>query len=214
MTEVQILIGAYILCDDMSNKELLIKLKEFIDIEFKQILIDGKQISIDVGACYTVSKVAVGILKHLGYNCRVQRVEVISGNKKGRELFSKQSKSGRYDKSEIIAEGGWIIGLGVSPQFHYIIVFPDEKEIMDLTFGQANRPQYELIAEPYWSDEKSLPETVIMVNLVIDEKDVPENFNPVFDYSKYRRLFKKIIKKGAKELQSCAVVSCEQKVRK
>lgn len=187
----------------MSNKELLDKLRDFIDKEFKQIAIGDKPLSTQVGACYTVSKVAVEILKRIGYNCRVQRVTVIVGNKKGRELFVEHNKRGIFDKDEIIRNEGWIIGIGVSPQFHYLIYFPDDDEVMDLTYGQANRPQYDLIAEHYWAKLDSLPETIILLNL-IDQENVPKDFNPLYRYSEYRNLFKKCIKKGVKELRKYA----------
>lgn len=181
----------------MVNKELLHELKNFLDNEFKVVKVDeGKVLNTSKGACFTISKVASKILNGLGYRCNVKRVKVMSGNKKGIELFIKQRKTG-FDRDEIIKEDGWIIGIGCTPEmFHYVIYFPDDKEVMDLTYSQANRPEHELICEAYWEKLDNLPETIITLEFV--EGIEPDTFSPI--YYDHKGIFKHIIKKGRKEL--------------
>lgn len=185
----------------MANQELLQKLKYFIDKELENIEINGKIIDTNVGICFTVSKVASRILNKLGYKCNVKRVSILIGNKKGREIFHQQMQDNKFDKDEIIKDNGWIIGMGYTDAdidtFHYVVYFPDEKEIMDLTFGQADRPQRDLKCDAYWRNIDDLPETIIMIKFV-DEKEKPGTFNPI--YYTYKGKFGHVIKKGAREL--------------
>ena len=180
----------------MADKLLLNLLKDYIDNEFSKIIYNGEQLNTNRAICFTVSKVATRILVKLGYNCKVQRVTVLVGNEKGRKIFAEQNKRGIFDKEELIKCGGWIIGLGVPPYFHYVVYFPKEDEVMDLTLGQASRPQYGLNCEAYWAKKENIPDAIISVEFIEVDSD---NFDPI--YYKQKGLFKHIIKKGVKTVR-------------
>ena len=197
----------------MDTKKLLLnRLKSYLEEEFSHIEIEGKKLSIQKGICYTASKVGSKILKGLGYKCDIQRVTVIVGNDIGRRIFLEQKKIGVYSQDEMIKSGGWTIGLGVPPDSHYIIYIEGEKretgekgkeekgkgEILDLTFGQANRPQYNLSAEAYWESEDNLPDTIIEMNIYNNPK---LELDPIYHYHEFRKVFRSIVRKGIKILE-------------
>jgi hypothetical protein len=185
-----------------AKQALLNRLKEFIDSELNQITFEGMQgkLGINTSACFTISTIGAQILCGLGYNARIQRVMVIAGDKIGKELFKEQDKTGRFNKEEVIGKGGWLIGIGVvgpgipAGQFHYIIHFPEENEILDLTYGQADRPQHNLRAEAYWEKMDSLPESVVFMAFINGSK--PLTLNPVLEYTALQERFQQIIDKG------------------
>lgn len=184
----------------MADKLLLKLLKDYIDKEFSNIVHNGERLDTNRAICFTASKVACRILIKLGYTCKVQRVTVLVGNEKGRKIFAEQKKKGVYDKNEVIEHDGWIIGIGVPPDFHYVIYFPKEDEIMDITFAQASRSQYDLNCEAYWEKKDNLPENIISVDFVDSlGSNNDEKFNPI--YYKQKGLFKHIIKKGVKTIK-------------
>ncbi len=197
----------------MENRKLLLdRLKSFLDEEFSHINIRGEPLSTKKSICYTASMVGSKILNGLGYKCDIQRVTVLVGNEIGRKIFTEQKKRGLYEKDEMINANGWTIGLGVPPDSHYIIYIEGDRdngpnngsnikgkgEILDLTFGQANRPQHNIIADAYWESEDNLPETIIELHIYENPKF---ELDPVYYYPEYRRSFKKIIKSGIKILE-------------
>lgn len=178
--------------------ELFEALRDYIDKSILQnIKVDGQILSKNSGVCYTTSKIAERILRLLGYKCEIRRVSVISGDGIGKEIFKRQVQALRFDKQEIINTGGWLLGMGVPPMFHYVVWFPDEKEIMDLTYGQAARPEYNLKAEAYWKPIDDLPDSIVFMNF-IDE--IPTNFNPLYEYPQYQRVFNHVEVEGYKKL--------------
>lgn len=192
----------------MDTKKLLLnRLKSYLDEEFSHIEVGGNNLSIQKGICYTASKVGSKILKGLGYECSIQRVTVIVGNDIGRRIFLEQKKRCVYDKDEMIKSGGWTIGLGVPPDSHYIIYIEGEimkggekgkGEILDLTYGQANRPQYNIVADAYWESEDNLPDTIIEMNIY---KNPKLELDPIYHYHEFRKVFRNIIRKGIKILE-------------
>jgi len=149
----------------MSNQDLLSDLSYFIDGRLSNLTLKGEPLSINQSYCFSVSKLACKILRRLGYNCNVQRVMTILGNKKGKEVLLKQAECGKFDKQEVMDSGGWAIGIGTleKGQTHYVIYFPDTKEIMDLTFGQASRPDKDIVCKPFWAGEDKLPKVIFTI---------------------------------------------------
>lgn len=190
------------------NRQLLLnRLKSYLDEEFSQLEVGGNTISIQKGICYTASKVGSKILNGLGYKCDIQRVTVIVGNEIGRRIFTEQKNRGAYYKDEMIKSGGWTIGLGYPPDSHYIIYIEGERieggekgkgEILDLTYGQANRPQYNIIAGAYWESEDNLPNTIIEMYI---HKNPKLELDPIYHYHEFKIFFKHIIRKGIKILE-------------
>jgi len=190
-----------------TKKLLLNRMKSYLDEEFGYIEVGGKNLSIHKGICYTASKVGSKILNGLGYKCDIQRVTVIVGNDIGRRIFLEQKKIGIYDQDEMIKSGGWTIGLGVPPNSHYIIYIEGERregeekgkeEILDLTYRQVNRPQYNIITDAYWESEDNLPNTIIEMHL---HKNPKLELDPIYHYHEFRRVFRNIIRKGIKILE-------------
>lgn len=176
---------------------LLNRLRAYIDTEGSRIRINSQPLSTNIGACYTVSKIAAEILRGLGYNTHVRRVAVIVGDKIGKEILLRQLKSGQFDLNEIIQKGGYTIGLGIPPEmFHFVVYIwnGEEKEIMDLTYGQADRPQHGIRAEAYWEKIDSLPETIISLDFI--NSGYPKSLAPVIEMERLKETFQQIITKG------------------
>lgn len=190
------------------RKLLLNSLKSYLDEEFSHIDVGGETLSTKKGICYTASKVGSKILNGLGYKCDIQRVTALVGNDIGKRIFTEQKKRDIYKQGEMIKYGGWTIGLGVPPDSHYIIYIEGEEagetgekgkgEILDLTYGQANRPQHNLITDAYWESEDNLPDTIIEMHIYDNAKF---ELDPIYHYPEYRRTFKKIIRSGIKILE-------------
>lgn len=186
------------------GKLLLSRLKSYLDEEFSQIEIEGNTLSTKNGICYTASKVGSKILNGLGYKCYIQRVTVFVGNDIGRRIFMEQKKGRICSEDEMIKSGGWTIGLGFPPDSHYIIYIEGERgekgkgEILDLTYGQANRPQHNIIADAYWESEDNLPDTIIEMHI---HKNAKLELDPIYHYPEFRRVFRKIVRKGTKMLE-------------
>lgn len=187
----------------MTNQELLIALKEHLDESLKVLYPDVSPT--DSGTCFVMSKIAVKILRRLGYDCREERVIVILGNETGRKVFLEQDKIGKFNIGEIIKDGGWTIGLGMPTSIddvanHYVIFFPREKEIMDITFGQARREDKKILASAYWCNENELPEIIIKLL-----RDVPRDKKWELDrdiyFPKFKPLFKDVVEYGYKKLK-------------
>src|SRR5659263_198943 len=106
----------------MSDKLLLTRMKEELDKIISEFYFSQVKDKYEtyMAACYTYSKCAEQILHALGYrDATVIRVVTVCGNEAGRRIFSQQTKAGKYDRDELIREGGWTIGIGVPPDFHY-----------------------------------------------------------------------------------------------
>jgi hypothetical protein len=200
------------------RKLLLNRLKSYLDEEFSQIEVGGHTLNTKKGICYTASKVGSKILNGLGYKCNIHRVTVIVGNDIGRRIFVEQQKSGVYSSDELIKHGGWTIGLGVPPDSHYIIYIEGETkqdgekrkgEILDITYGQANRPQYNIIADAYWESEDNMPNTIIEIHICNDAK---LELDPIYHYPEFRKIFKKIIRKGIRILEKEGFSKTENKL--
>lgn len=187
----------------MNMEKLLLNiLKSHLDDEFSQIEIGGNTLSTRRGICYTASKVGSKILNGLGYKCCIQRVTVIIGNEIGRRIFKEQKKGYIYTEDELIKSGGWTIGLGFPPDSHYVIYVEGERgekgEILDLTYEQATRPQYNIIADAYWERIDNLPDTIIEIHI---HKDAKLELDPIYHYPEFRRFFKKTVRKGIRILE-------------
>lgn len=187
----------------MPNQELLIALKDHLDESLKVLYPDVSPT--DSGTCFVMSKIAVKILRRLGYDCKEERVIVLLGNEKGKKVFLEQQEKGKFDITEILKDNGWTIGLGLPRSHqdnatHYIIAFPKEKEIMDITFGQARREDKDILASAYWCNEKELPEVIITML-----RDVPRDKKWELDrdiyFPKFKPLFKSVVEYGYKKLK-------------
>jgi len=187
----------------MSNQELLIALKEHLDNSLNVLYPDVKPT--DSGTCFVMSKVAVKILRRLGYNCVEQRVFVILGNEKGKVVYLEQEKTGQFNIDEIIKDGGWTIGLGGKDEEsnHYIVIFPNEKEIMDITFGQAKRTEKNIPASAYWSNQDNLPETIMRIIFI--QKNKEWELKRDWYIPKFKPIFKKVIEEGYKKLKRFSI---------
>jgi hypothetical protein len=182
------------------KKLLLNRLKIYLDDEFSQVEIGGNVLSTKRSICYTASKVGSKILNGLGYKCCAQRVTVIIGNEIGRSIFKDQKNGYIYSEDEVIKSGGWTIGLGFPPDSHYVIYIEGDKgeEILDLTYGQATRPQYNIIADAYWERVDNLPNTIIEMHI---HKDAKLELDPIYHYPEFRKFFKRTVRKGIKILE-------------
>lgn len=182
------------------NPALLEKLKEYLGTRMRQISCDGQRLNLNCGACDTISRLACEILKGIDYECEVRRVAVLIGNEIGRKIFAEQAKTGNFNQEEQIKAGGCVIGMGVPPEmFHYIIWFPKEREILDLTFGQSSRPQYNIHTAAYWESINKLPEEILSFEFI---DGVPETRAPLYDIPKLKPFFEDVIKKGMRYLKS------------
>ena len=191
------------------NQEIIQTLYDHIEFGLNKIQVNGNKLSSKNGSCYTFSKLAVKILRKCGYNCFLKRVYVIVGNKKGRRIFNQQKKLKKFDKKEIIKKGGWVIGLGFPIEekintyfepFHYVIWFPQSEEIMDLTFNQVARQQYNIKAEPYCKNINNLPNEIIEMNFIQDKE--LKSKNPLFYKSQLKHYFNKLIREGVKKIKN------------
>lgn len=187
-------------CDEVIGEiSLLAALQKHLDEELKVFRKDGQELSTNKGVCYTVSQLGARILQGLGYQCDVRRVVVLTGNETGKRIFKQQMETGKFDRQEMIDAGGWTQGIGVPPGMHYIIYFPKEDEVMDLTFGQADRPEWNLHAEAYWKNYKDLPETIIGIEVVPDnipgETRKPEQ-DSLYNREDFKERFEMIIRRG------------------
>jgi hypothetical protein len=160
----------------MVNQELFLQLEKFLTQRLSMVEIEGDKLKLNQGICFTISKIGCKIMRRLGYNCVVQRVWVLVGDKIGRRMFLEQEKTNAFDKDKIVNAGGWTISMGLPRDkedydFHYVIYFPDKKEVMDLTFSQANRTEHNVVAKNYWTKLEDLPESIIRIYPIQKEVD-------------------------------------------
>lgn len=187
----------------MANQQLLTALKEYLDEQLVVLYPNVEKRPTDMGICFTASKLAVKILRRLGYDCKEQRVFVIGGNKRGKEIFLEQTKTGKFDIDEITKDGGWTIGVGSpdksSDSCHYIIFFTKDNEIMDITWGQAKREKRYIFASAYWCKENELPETILQIMPV--KSNINWELGRDWYYPQFKTNFKRIIEEGYKQLK-------------
>jgi len=177
------------------NKEHFERLKNYAD----KIVKHEFKTTYEKGVCKSISIMASEILNELGYNCHIQRVAVIVSNEIGIKALREMDKTGNYN-TDYIKDGGWSIGLGYPTKekkgyedaFHYIVYFPEEKEVLDLTFSMANRPEKNIIAEAYWTHEDELPESIHRMMLL----DLKDNSIPLIEQN--QEMKKRIIERGIK----------------
>lgn len=158
------------------RKAMLLKeLSEFLDLRLRMIYKGGEQMNLNEGVCDTTSIVASKILRRLGFDCHPQRVCFIIANEIGWKIHKQQRKQGKFNKEDLIEKGGWIIGLGFpekkASDFHTVIYFPYSAEIMDLTIGQASRPQHGIELEPFWVRADKLPKAIKDWGFIKDPKE-------------------------------------------
>jgi len=151
------------------NQDLLRDLYSFLKDELGK---RGHDIDKD-GICLTSSILVREILIRLGYVCSVRRVEILIVNDEGRKILEEYDKTGiMLSKDEVIARGGWIIGLGwAKDDFHYLVCFLLEDSIMDLTFGIVDRPEHGIKASPMWVTLETLPGCVYSICLRSSDDD-------------------------------------------
>lgn len=187
----------------MADQRLLERMKELLDetiyelysLEFKDPQKER------MTACFSYSRCAQAILKALGYrDATVIRVCIMCGNEIGRRIFLEQAKTGKFDRDELVKAGGWNIGIGVPPDFHYVVYFTETAEILDLTYGNANRPEYNLEAKAFWGSPSQYPESIVFIDVLCDGVPI-RNFNPLWDYPNLRNRFRKAIKRIIKQLK-------------
>lgn len=178
--------------------ELLDQLYNHIADAIKKIEIGGKKLDIDCGLCYTTSWVASKILKKMGYNCRPQKVTFLIGDSIAQSMLKDNPD---VDKEEVIKAGGWAIGLGVMrtdkdlENNHWVVWFPKEEEIMDLTIGQANRPEKNINLKYFWEKAQEIPEPIFRANFqpnvvhpyqIKNTPELKEYFKEVIKSFKYK----------------------------
>lgn len=162
-------------------------------------------LDINGGSCYTVSKMACKILNKNGYRCHVKRVTYMLGDKIGKEMFMEQAEQGHFDYKPIVEAGGWTIGLGLPEDkrrdgqegMHWVVYFYEDNEILDLTFGQAHRPDKNIHAQHFWEDTDNLPDSIFGVY-------VPENQKPpanLYINNHLKEWYKDTIKLGVQKLK-------------
>lgn len=100
------------------------------------------------GACYSTSEIAREIFKEFGIESEVLFVSGIIENEKAREIIDRVGVDNPQRLKQIlIEEDGWTMGVGIGrdekgmPNFHSVLYFPEEKEILDLTIKQLDRPE-------------------------------------------------------------------------
>jgi len=185
----------------MKKDELLETLYDFIRDRFSRITTQGVRWNMDVGTCYTVSKIGAKILKRCGYNAYPVKVMLTCANEQGRKNLEKQKKKGVYNPEETIKKGGWAVGIGHEHNgkkgSHWQIYFEDEDMVMDLTYEQASRPQYDLICKPFFEKADELPENIVEIIRVKPEIEgyLYLNEEPIKSY------LKTVIKDGVKLLK-------------
>lgn len=136
-----------------------------LEVAMNGVIYDGEELSLNKGICFTASKVACKILRRLGYSCEVQRVKYIIGNEGGIKKFNQFLKDGK--KPNYVGKEH-ILGLGFDEDDktgeagnHYVVYFDKEDLILDLTIGQASRPEKDIVMKPYFSDAKNKPKEII-----------------------------------------------------
>ena len=179
---------------NQENRDDFVKeLYDFLDRKMKNIIYDGEQLNLDGGVCFTASKIATKILKRLGYNCEVQRVKFIIGNESGKKKFEQfliDNKPPKYIGKE------HVLGLGLHGS-HYIIYFKEESLIMDLTIGQASRPEKDMIMKAYFRELDNLPKEIIACKFMKPDRV----YELSCSFYLAREYFDKVIKEGYKDLK-------------
>lgn len=181
----------------MANQELLLRLKSYLEDRFSKVTVGEKRLSLSLGMCYTASMVASEILKKIGYDCYVTRVEVFLGNEIWRRLSNEQEERGsKCDPEEIFAKGGYTIGLGMEKrkEYHYVVYFPEQEEVMDLTFGQISRPEHGIINEAYWRGMSELPESIL--GIWETKPDLEWERGTLYNAPELKKYLEDIIKNG------------------
>lgn len=146
------------------EQELLKELVSYLDTSMKAIYVKGQQLSLGVGTCYTVSKVGAKIMRRLGYEASISKIGYIVADKIGAPLYLQHKAEGIERTDDILAAGGWVMGVGWTTEpydFHFVIYLKDREEIIDLTFGQADRPKHNIRTKPFWAKLDALPDIII-----------------------------------------------------
>lgn len=172
------------------DEKILNYLVEYLNEKYSHIYLGKQQWNLNIGNCYTTSKLASEILNGVGYECEPRRVSMIIGNDIGKQIFIEQAKKKKFDKHEIMERGGYVIGLGIpqpnSPEdSHWVVWCPRKKAIMDLTIGQASRPQHGINLRPFFGTKENFPKEIIEMYFIQSEK--PRNLymekEPLKSYS-------------------------------
>lgn len=79
----------------------------------------------------------------------------------------------------------------ISLELHFVVLV-DDKEILDLTFHQANRPRIRISLEPYWESVDNLPKCILEAKTHdIDEERVTKDGD-----RSSRKMLKKMTRTG------------------
>ena len=183
------------------RNELLKDLYDFLDVKMKNVIYDGEQLSLDSGVCFTASKVASKILRKLGFDCEVQRMKLVIGNEGGIKKFNQFLKDGKEPK---YVGKEHIIGLGydgwdgdAEGGSHYVVYFKNENLIMDLTIGQATRPEKDILMKPYFTTPEDRPEEIVGYKFEKPNK----KYELSTSFYSAREYYEKVINEGYRELK-------------
>lgn len=171
----------------MNRRTLLRDLESYLQEKLSHVVVGATQVTLEAGACYTISRLASEILCKLGYNCNPQRIEATLANWRARKIMEEQKRQGSSDIDEVYNRGGHILGIGYRSRgdYHYVVYFPDSKDIMDLTFGQVSRPQKDILCEAYWENAENLPKEIIWLKILKNDDEWEKKtlyFHPVFQH--------------------------------
>lgn len=192
--------GNNLLINERRRNIFVKELYELLDARMKNVIYDGEQLSLGKGICFTVSKIAVKILRKLGYDCYVQRISYIIGNEGGKKKFMQFLKDGKIPKYE---NKEWVIGMGYSDEKvnenHYVVYFKSENLILDLTIKQATREDKGIIFKPFFTSLDKLPKEIISYKFNKPNKEY--ELSTSFYLSKSRKYYDLIIKEIYKNLK-------------
>ena len=143
---------------------------EYLDNKLQQIHIGSNALSINSGCCYAVCQMVHNILKKLHIETRIVRVSYLIATNGAWEILMNNMEKGvdpLKTRQEIVDKNEWSIGLGYenkSDSFHFVLMTNDN-EIIDLTIGQASRPEHNLIFSPFWCKEEDVPADIRQIQM-------------------------------------------------
>jgi len=182
------------------HDSLLKELEGYLNEKLSPVIVDDKQVSLDAGCCFTVSKIATGVLRRLGYECHVQRVELVVDNEIAREAVERHDVKD-VNWQAVYQRGGYTVGMGMEGRghYHYVVFFPKRDEVMDLTFRQASRPQRNIVCEPYWQGVDNLPKRITYMKFVGNDNEW-ERQTLYYDEA-FKQYGKEVIAEGFRRLK-------------
>lgn len=132
---------------------------------------------LDAQACLSISTLVAEVLREFGLKAEARTCQVTFANEQFIERYRRDPAGLQADLAEKKLPGDvWSVGIGydapgdVHP-LHAVVFLPDEEAIVDLTAGQANRPEKKLFVGPYWADPQNPEPTMLHFKFVEQRSD-------------------------------------------